>query len=129
VLHLDAWIEACIAAVAASSRPNQLKQLQDVSSRLHTELRSISDHDSKRIAAFLNETLPGEREMIRRAARRMVVLPRQSLAVVIHTADEYLPSSCSLVLTQNKGRIKLLTLSDVSHAKGDIEISLGPSSL
>lgn len=121
--HLDAWIEASIVTMAAQSRPNHLKRLQDVSTRLHEELSNAGHHViSQRISTVLSQG--GEREIIRRAARRIIVLPRHSLSLVQRTADVFFPPSSVLALSQNGGKDRLLSLSDVSHAKGDIEIAL-----
>lgn len=123
-LHLDAWIEAAIWSCARRSTRHALRTLADVSNDLHRQIQSVHDDPTRgAITAFLQKSKAGEREILRRAARRLVVLPRDRWACTQFRFD--IPIEATLVLTQRAGRQRLMSLSDVSHAKGEIEISLG----
>lgn len=87
------------------------------------------------ITACLEQTKPGEREMLRRAARRLVVFPRAmwhctrrftegQVAAPDNTKQSHLQEwlHWGVRLTQRQGKVRLDDLHAVSHAKGDIEI-------
>lgn len=128
-LELDAWIESSIWTVAKQSLSSsqQLKTLQDVAQVMDDDMDKISDVQlGNAIHEYLKHSHIGLRELIRRAARRLVVMPPDSWACskrdLLNLAkDEKVPV---LRLTQQNGRKKINTLSDVSHAKGEIEISI-----
>ncbi|PWN37608.1 uncharacterized protein FA14DRAFT_159578 [Meira miltonrushii] len=126
-LDLDAWIESSIWAVAQqSSKATKLKTLQDVAQVMDDDMDKISDVQlGNAIHEYLKHSHAGLREMIRRAARRLVVMPSESWACSKRNLiGEKVPV---LALSQKDGRQRLITLSDVSHAKGEIEVSIDKS--
>jgi hypothetical protein len=127
-LDLDAWIESSILSVAQqSSKSTKFKTLQDVAQVMDDDMDKISDVQlGNAIHEYLKHSHTGLRELIRRAARRLVVLPSDSWACTKRNLldlgeNQKVPI---LTLTQQNGRHKITTLSDVSHAKGEIEISI-----
>lgn len=127
-LDVDAWIESSIWTVAQqSSKSTNLKSLQDVAQVMDDDMDKLADVQlGNAINEYLKHSHTSLREMIRRAARRLVVMPCDSWACTKRNLlklaeNQKVPI---LLLTQQKGRQRLVTLSDVSHAKGEIEVSL-----
>jgi hypothetical protein len=117
VLALDAWIEATILYIAKES-PSPAP-LQRVSELMHIDLQR--DQAPSYYTTIKEEALkqnPGEREMIRRAARRLVVLPPASWPFTA----QYGSTDQRITLTQLPGKRVLTTLQDVSFAKGEMYV-------
>ena len=126
MLHLDAWIEATLMHLVAAQGGSQRLAgvpLMLVSEAMHADL---ARQERSYHATIKSETLgqsPGEREMVRRAARRLVILPPDSWAFTAHFG----PSIQRVNLTQNGGKRALRTLHDVSFAKGEMYAHAGES--
>lgn len=130
-LYLDAWIEATMMHLVDEKvgKQSQIKgdrgvALQKVSESMHLDLQLQAEQTSlpHYIIAIRDNILqqaPGEREMIRRAARRFVVLSSDRWAYTKHFG----PSLHQIAVFQKNGKQNLLqTLQDVSFAKGEMYI-------
>ncbi|UZJ52497.1 hypothetical protein CBS101457_001817 [Exobasidium rhododendri] len=136
LLHLDAWLEGTILEAVKNGPVDRIQKksqstaaigLEQISVLLHKDIEEGSSKggtDTPAHYTFVkNEILhqnPGEREMIRRAARRLVILDPETWAYTQHLG----PCEQRVTLTQEKGKKILRTLQDVSFAKGEMYVQL-----
>lgn len=124
LLHLDAWIEQTIFELIGAGKrkgtggPVALQQISDHMNMELTNPESIPPFCLAIKEKVLKEN-PGLREIIRRAARRLVILDSKDWPSTQLFGPKHIHIELS---TQEKGKHILRTLQDVSFAKGEMYI-------
>lgn len=131
-LNIEEWIEAVLLYIALANSPkrkgdpyptgedaeNIIKQELDTMSQAQRQ-SSGGDGEALHPVRAAVTSHPGLRERVRRALRRLAVLPASDLA----SSSDCENGSTERRLYLRQGKRHLLTLDDVSFAKGPIEIS------
>lgn len=129
---LNAYVEACLFDVASKSAPSAKRSLYEVEESITLQLHSCIPELKDGITNIFTKP-PGQHEIIKRAARRLVILPFQQSALYnfISTSSQDMQGSISRSYLHKSrhfgiwhGKKRLQTLEDVSFAKGTVEVGL-----